>query len=156
MELLPAYQAMIKVHGWQATAATFGLTKTALEQRVYETKGSGMRVDLALMIQDYAGTKHFAQAVAHASGGVFYALPEPGDLSDVELHDKFHELYEELGELSREYTSAKKDGRIDARERAALQILENRMHTTIRELMTLMFLINCPLPNPAAASREAA
>lgn len=156
MELLAAYQEMIKVHGWNGTAATLGMSKSALEQRVYEVKGSGMRVDTALLIQDYSSTKYFAQAVAHASGGVFYALPEPGDLSDVELHDKFHELYDELGELSREYTEAKKDGRIDATERAKLQILENRMHATIRELMTLMFLINCPLPNPAASPREAA
>lgn len=156
MELLPAYQAMIKVHGWNGTAATLGMTKSALEQRVYEVKGSGMRVDTALLIQEYSGTKHFAQAVAHASGGVFYALPEPGDLSDVELHDKFHELYGELGELSTEYTGAKKDGSIDATERAKLEILAGRMHKTIRELMTLMFLINCPIPNPATLSREGA
>lgn len=156
MELLAAYQEMIKVHGWNGTAATLGMSKSALEQRVYEVKGSGMRVDTALLIQDYAGTKHFAQAVAHASGGVFHALPEPGDLSDVELHDKFHELYDELGELSREYTEAKKDGKIDARERATLQILENRMHATIRELMTLMFLMHCPIPNPAASAKEVA
>nr|WP_308612971.1 YmfL family putative regulatory protein [Massilia eburnea] len=148
--MLSAYQAMIKVHGWNGTAATLGMTKSALEQRVYEVKGSGMRVDTALLIQNYAGTKHFAQAVAHASGGVFYALPEAGDLSDVDLHDKFHELYDELGELSREYTSAKKDGKIDTRERAVLQIIENRMHTTIRELMSLMFLMHCPIPNPVA------
>ena len=157
MELLPAYQAMIKVHGWNGTAATLGMTKSALEQRVYEVKGSGMRVDTALLIQRYAGTTHFAQAVAHASGGIFYSLPAAGDLSEDELHGKFHELYGELGELSRTYTEAKtNDGKIDAKERAALQSIESRMHTTIRELMSLMFLMHCPIPNPVVSSSEGA
>ena len=62
VDLLSCYQEMIKVHGWNGTAATLGMNKSQLEARVYEVKGSGMRVDTALLIQTYSGTSHFAQA----------------------------------------------------------------------------------------------
>lgn len=143
MDLLSAYQEMIKVHGWNGTAATLGMNKSALEARVYEVKGSGMRVDTALLIQAYAGTTHFAQAVAKASGGVFIDLPGTGALANDELEAKFHELYAELGNLSRTYSFATKDGEIDKRERAQLEDIGQQMHKTMKELMTLMFQIYC-------------
>jgi len=134
---------MIKVHGWTGTAATLGMTKSQLHARVYEVKGSGMRVETALLIQMYAGTTHFAQAVAAASGGVFFELPQAGGLGGIGLHDKFHELYAELGRLSATYTDATKDGEIDRRERADLESIAQEMHKTMRELMALMFQIYC-------------
>lgn len=148
MDLLSAYQEMIKVHGWNGTAGTLGLTKTALEARVYEVKGQGMRVDTALLIQTYAGTSHFAQAVAAASGGVFVQLPEGEGVSGEELQAKFHELYVELGRLSATYTAAVADGEIDRREREDLQEIGQQMHKTTQELMALMFQIYC---RPAVA-----
>lgn len=156
MELLAAYQEMIKVHGWAGTAATLGMSKSALEQRVYEVKGSGMRVETALLIQRYAGTTHFAQAIAHASGGVFYELPEVGDLSDEELQDKILELNIELGDLSLALKKAKADRIIDAKERAQLQEIEQRMHKTLRELNALILLQHHPLSSAAVLSLEAA
>lgn len=146
---------MIKVHGWNGTAATLGMTKSALEARVYEVKGSGMRVDTALLIQAYAGTTHFADAVAAASGGVFIKLPDAGSLDGEDLHAKFHELYELLGNLSRTYSEAIKDDEIDQRERAQLQRIEQQIHKTMRELMALMFQIYCRKPSTAADGSEA-
>lgn len=146
VELLPAYQEMIKVHGWTGTAATLGMTRSQLEARVYEVKGSGMRVSTALLIQAHAGTTHFAQAVAAASGGVFMELPQADGVCGEDLHDKFHELYSELGELSATYTKAVKDGEIDARERSDLQDIAQQMHKTMGELMSLMFQIYCRQP----------
>lgn len=152
VEMLTAYQDMIKVHGWNGTAATLGMTKSQLEARVYEVKGQGMRVDTALLIQAYAGTTHFAQAVAAASGGVFMELPQTEGITGEELHDKFHELYSELGELSATYTKAVKDGEIDARERTDLEGIAQLMHKTMGELMALMFQIYC---RPSAAAQGA-
>ena len=153
MELLSCYQEMIKVHGWNGTAATLNMTKSQLEARVYEVKGSGMRVDTALLIQAYAGTTHFAQAVAAASGGVFVELPQAGGPCGVGLHEKFHELYTELGRLSATYTEATKDGEIDRRERADLEHIAQEMHKTMQELMALMFQIYCrPIPTGAASN----
>lgn len=146
--MLSAYQEMIKVHGWNGTAATLGMNKSALEARVYEVKGSGMRVDTALLIQAYSGTTHFAQAVAHASGGVFVELPGTDGNDDDDLMAKFHELYEKLGDLSKTYSSATKDGEIDKRERADLEHIAQEMHKTMKELMALMFQIYC---RPGAA-----
>jgi|GEM_PF-230965 len=148
VDLLSAYQEMIKVHGWAGTAATLGMARSALEARVYEVKGSGMRVTTALLIQAHAGTTHFAQAVAAASGGVFIQLPEGDGVSGEELQAKFHELYVELGRLSATYTAAIADGEIDGREREDLQEIGQQMHKTTQELMALMFQIYC---RPAVA-----
>lgn len=143
MDFLKAYQEMIKVHGWAGTAATLGMAKSALEARVYEIKGSGMRVDTAMLIQAHAGTKHFAQAVAHASGGVYVDLPTAECAHSEDLEAKFHELVCELGNLSKTYGEAKRDGEIDSRERAALEGIAQQMHKTIQELMGLMFHVYC-------------
>lgn len=143
MELLTAYQDMIKVHGWNGTAATLGMTKSALEARVYEVKGSGMRVDTALLIQAYAGTTHFAQAVAQASGGVYVDLPRAECMHGEDLEAKFHELVCELGNLSKTYGDAKRDGEIDPRERAQLEGIAQQMHKTLQELTGLMFHVYC-------------
>jgi hypothetical protein len=143
VELLPSYQEMIKVHGWTGTAATLGMTRSQLEARVYEVKGSGMRVSTALLIQAHAGTTHFAQAIAVASGGVFVELPTGEGVNGEFLHDKFHELYTELGRLSGTYTDAIKDGEIDRRERCELEDISQQMHKTMKELMGLMFQVYC-------------
>lgn len=143
MDLLTAYQEMIKVHGWNGTAATLGMNKSALEARVYEVKGSGMRVDTALLIQAYAGTSHFAQAVAKATGGVYIDLPTAEGPAGGDLEAKFHELYAELGNLSMTYSAATKDGEIDTCEKAKLEEIGQQMHKTMKELMALMFQIYC-------------
>lgn len=150
MDLLSAYQEMIRVHGWNGTAATLGMTKSALEARVYEVKGSGMRVDTALLIQSYAGTKHFAQAVAQASGGVYVDLPAAECTHGEDLEAKFHELVFELGHLSKTFSEAKKDGEIDSRERAELENITQQMHKILQELQALMFHVYC---RPAVTTR---
>lgn len=148
MELLTSYQEMIKKHGWNPTAAMLGMSRSQLEARVYEVKGSGMRVETALLIQMYAGTTHFAQAIAVSSGGVFVELPSGEGVNGEFLHDKFHELYTELGRLSGTYTDAIKDGEIDRRERSELEEISQQMHKTMKELMGLMFQVYC---RPAVA-----
>jgi hypothetical protein len=113
---------------------------------VYELNGHGMRVETAMMIQSYSGTTHFAEAVAAASGGVFVELPEAGPLDGIDLMAKFHELYAEIGDLSKTYAAAVVDGEIDKRERAALERIENNMHKTMKELMGTMFRVYCKVP----------
>lgn len=152
MELLTAYQEMIRVHGWNGTAGTLGMTKSALEARVYEVKGSGMRVDTALLIQSYAGTKHFAQAVAHASGGVYVDLPEPDCVHGESVDAKFRELVRKLGKLTATFeASIEGDDEIDARERTDLEACAQEMHKTLQELTALMFHVYC---RPVASSNN--
>lgn len=141
---LTAYQDMIKVHGWNGTAATLNMSKSQLEARVYEVKGSGMRVDTAMLIQAYAGTKHFAQAVAHASGGVYIDLPEPACIHGEGIDAKFRELVRRLGKLTATFeASIDGDDEIDARERAELEARAQEMHRTLQELLALMFHVYC-------------
>lgn len=142
-EFLGAYQEMIKVHGWTGTAATLGMAKSALEARVYEIKGGGMRVSTAMLIQAHAGTKHFAQAVARASGGVYVDLPTAECIHGQDLEAKSHELVSDLGNLLKTYSEAKKDNEIDKRERADLERIAQQMHKTLQELMSLMFHVYC-------------
>ncbi len=144
MELISTYQEMIKVHGWNGTAATLGMTKSALEARVYEVKGSGMRVDTALLLQTYAGTTHFAEAIAVASGGTFVKLP--ADLSDGNeiLSQKFHTLYAKLGTFSTVFSEATANDVIDSKEAADLTAIAMAMQQTIAELLALTFRIYCP------------
>lgn len=151
MDFLKAYQEMIKVHGWAGTAATLGMAKSALEARVYEIKGSGMRVDTAMLIQAHAGTTHFAQAVAHATGGVYIDLPKAECAHEEDLESKFHDLVIVLGNLSKTSCEAKRDGEIDARERAHLEDIAQQMHKTLQELMGLMFQVYC---RPAAGDHH--
>jgi hypothetical protein len=134
VELLNCYQEMIKVHGWNGTAATLGMTKSALEARVYEVKGVGMRVDTALLIQRYAGTKHFAQAVAFASGGVYFDLPPANDDGNHDPDEKLLEIMIEAGEYASAYKKAKEDGVINRAERAHLHAIEQQMHKSLCEL----------------------
>lgn len=154
MDLLTAYQEMIKVHGWNGTAGTLGMTKSQLEARVYEVKGSGMRVDTALLIQAYAGTKHFAQAVAHASGGVYIDLPAPDCIHGEGIDAKFRELVRKLGKLTATFESSiEGDDEIDARERADIETCSQEMHKTIQELVALMFHVYCRSATPSHQSR---
>jgi len=121
MDFLKAYQEMIKVHGWAGTAATLGMAKSALEARVYEIKGSGMRVDTAMLIQAHAGTTHFAQAVAHATGGVYIDLPKPDCIHGEDLDAKFRKLVRKLGKLTVTFDEAIEDNVITKCERAELE-----------------------------------
>jgi hypothetical protein len=110
-----------------------------------------MRVDTALLIQTYAGTKHFAQAVAHASGGVYVDLPAADDIHGEDLEAKFHELVSALGNLSKTSYEARRDGEIDSRERAELEDIAQQMHKILQELMALTFHVYC---RPAVATRQ--
>lgn len=144
-EMTTTYQDMIKVHGWIGTCAMLNMTRSQLEARVYEVKGSGMRVSTAQLLQRVSGTTLFAQAVAAEAGGVFIQMPsEIGDRSD--LMDKFLELQSEIGELSTTYKRAIEDSVIDSRERRELEQIERAMHTTMCELMATMFKMHCRQP----------
>lgn len=145
MEIKKAFLSMIKAFpgGWDAMAAALGMSKDALENRIYERKGQSVLVETALQMQSFSSTTHFAEAVAQVSGGVFMKLPEHGDHDREELLSKFNELYGELGELSIKFKTSIEDGEIDRRERADLSDVGQHIHRTVEELLTLTFQIYC-------------
>ena len=145
MEIRKAYLAMIKEYpgGWDAMAAALGMTRDALENRIYERKGQSVLAETALQMQKFSNSTHFVEAVAQVSGGVFMKLPKHVDHDRDELLSKFNELYVELGDLSGKFREYVKDDEIDRRERADLSDVGQHIHRTVEELLTLTFQIYC-------------
>lgn len=139
MEFRRAYKQMIKAvpGGWSAMAAALGLSQQSLENRVYEKKGQGMSVHIALQMQEISGTKFFAEAAAANAGGVFLRLPSVPNVGNEELFDKFLQLNTRLGDLSREYMEATADGVVDEKEWARLSRISQDTHTTLAEIMAI-------------------
>lgn len=129
---------------WDVAAAYLGMTPAALRNRAYEVKGQALRTEHALALQALVENKHFAQAVATASGGTFVLLPAGREDDGGELITKFHELYAELGTLSAHFTAATADHKINQRERADLEAIGAAIHRTVSELLALTFRIYCP------------
>ncbi|HEY9147039.1 MAG TPA: YmfL family putative regulatory protein [Thiobacillus sp.] len=146
MDIRQSYLAMIRAFpgGWDAIVGALGMSRDALENRIYERKGQGVLVETALQIQKFSDTTHFAAAVATASGGTFVKLPT--DLSDANeaLLSKFQALYAELGTFSAHFSSATADDHIDAGERKVLEADGARIHKVLSELMAITFRIYCP------------
>jgi hypothetical protein len=145
VEIRKSYLAMIRAYpgGWDAMAAALGMSRDALENRIYERKGQSVLVETALQIQQFSGTAHFAEAVAQLSGGVFMRFPDQGNQDRDELLAKFNELYAELGDLSVKFKVSVEDGEIDKRERADLTDAGQHIHRTVEELLALTFKIYC-------------
>lgn len=145
MEIKKSFLSMIRSFpgGWDAMAGALGMSRDALENRIYERKGQSVLVETALQMQQFSGTTHFAEAVAQMSGGLFMKLPDHGGQDRDELLTKFNELYGELGELSIKFKLSVEDGEIDKRERADLSDVGQSIHRTVEELLALTFQIYC-------------
>ena len=141
MELRKAYLGMIKAFpgGWDAMAAALGMSKMALENRIYERKGQTLLVETAMQMQAFSGTTLFAEAVAHGSAGVFLHLPDGAGNGRGELLTKFNELYAELGTLSADFNRFTADDELDDKEQATLAEVGQRIHRTVGELLVLAF-----------------
>ncbi len=128
---------------WECAAPYLGMTVAALHNRAYHVKGQSLTPEQALALQGLSKTTLFAEAVALASGGTFVNIPSGELASGEELSRKFHELYAELGEFSRQFMAATADEEIDAGERETLEAIANKMHRNLSELLGLSFKIYC-------------
>ena len=152
MDIRKSFLSMIKAFpgGWDAIACALGMSRDALENRIYERKGQGVLVETALQMQKFSNTTHFAEAVAAQSGGTFVKLPEV-EIENVDLLKKFNELYAELGRFSSDFNLATADDQIDRREEALLRSDADRMHKTLSELVALtMRVYGTPARSEAA------
>jgi len=129
--------------GWDSITGALGMSRDALENRIYERKGQGVQVELALQLQAFAGTTHFAEAVAIKSGGSFVKLPSDLDHCNEALGKKFREVSVHLGELSKRFDEATEDDVIDAKERFELEAIAAGMQKSIAELLALSFRVYC-------------
>lgn len=122
-------------------SAAMGLTKDALKNRIYERKGQRVSVDEAMLMQDFSGTKFFANEVARQSGGVFLEVIPAGIRERSELLTEFNRLTQELGELSKDYELSVRDGQIDGAEKVMLKRQAYRIHKQLEKILAISFAI---------------
>jgi hypothetical protein len=137
--------------GWGAMCGALGMSRVALENRIYERKGQSVLVETAMLMQSFSGTTHFAHAVAVDSGGAFVKLPADLSLENDALMAKFQSLYVELGKFSQTFAAATADDKIDRRERSLLEADGARIHKVLAELMALTFRVYCSRSDSEAA-----
>lgn len=140
-----SYQEMCRAMngGWSTMAASLGLSKNALENRVYERKGQSIDVHMAMQMQANSGTAHFAEAIATESGGVFIPLPDSGEIDHEDIQHVYMELVEEVGRLAREWRDATRDGEVDAKERVRLEAIQVAICQRVTQMNTLTFIVFC-------------
>lgn len=138
VDIKKSFLSMIKAFpgGWDAMTGALGMSRDALENRIFERKGQGVLVETALQMQKLSDTQYFAEAVAAVSGGTFVKLPEV-EVENADILRKFNELYAELGRFSSDFNQATADDEIDRREEALLRDDADRMHKTLSELVAL-------------------
>lgn len=122
-------------NGGHATTATMmGLTKTTLENRLYEIKGQQISIEQAMLMQRMTERTDFAEAVAQESGGVFVLLPEldAAALMGEDITDCFLDVFADLGGMVDEWKRATADGRVCNEESARLW---QRIRLTVSRLM---------------------
>ena len=112
------YLEMIRAYpgGWEAMAAALGMSKDALENRLYERKGQQINVQTAMQMQHFSGTTLFAEAVAYDSGGIFIPIEPFEGIADIELLDGYTAMVVDEGKFATDFRTALKDGSISRRE----------------------------------------
>lgn len=141
MDIRQAFLKMISSFpgGWDGLPAAMGLTRAALQNRVYSIKGQSVSIDQALLMQTLTGQTAFAEAVAELSGGTFVRLPDVDELDNAELINKFNELYKALGKLSEQFSEYTADGVIDSREKSNLKSTGNQIHSALQNMLACTF-----------------
>lgn len=132
-----AYLNMIRQFpgGWDAMVGALGVTRSALESRIYERKGQTMSVHTAMAMQALSGTTEFAEAVARESGGVFMPVVQFEGISDMELLDAYMRVIEQEGQIAKDFRDALADGKI---ERHEYETLRNDVDVQIARSMELL------------------
>lgn len=149
MNLRQAYLGMIKNFpgGWDAMCGALGMSRDALQNRIYENRGQSVSVETALQMQVFAGTTHFAEAVAAISGGVFVQIPQAGAVGNDELLSRFNALHAKIGLLSQKFSEYTGDDNIDKRERIDLSAIGDDIHRATQELLAVTFKVYCRAPD---------
>ena len=139
------YLKMIKKMpgGWGEMLGALGMSRAALENRIYERHSQKVSVNLAQRMQDISETTLFAEGVAQEAGGCFLKLPESSVVDREDLLQKFNALYVQLGELSSAFRDAVANNEVDKGEKTGLEDIGQEICRTVQEILALTFLIYC-------------
>lgn len=112
--------------GYATMASMLGMTKAALENRIYEVKGQRVNIEEAMMMQRLTNSTAFAEAVAHESGGVFVAMPE-AEYAEEDIQEAFMSLTEVVGQFVTEWRDAVDSGELVLSKAKRLDAIERRI-----------------------------
>jgi len=152
VEIRQCYLSMIKEFpgGWAAIAGALGMSRDALENRVYERKGQGLLADTVHQIQQFSNSDIYAEAVCAMRGGVFVKLPTDRSDDNQEIWARAQQLQIELGRFFEDVKKATANGVIDRREQSVLDDDEARVHRAMAELHALVRRLYTPQPRREA------
>ena len=120
-------------------AAALGMSRDALENRIYERKGQSVLTETDLQMQAFSGTSHFAEAIAAISGGTFVKLPCVEQIDNDSLLAKFNDLHAEIGVLSKQFNEFTRDNELDNGEQVKISATRDAIHQKTQELLALIF-----------------
>ncbi len=127
--------------GWDAMAAAVGMSRDALENRIYERKGQQISLHVATQMESFSDCDALVSAHAAARGGVFMKLPAPGDMGNEEISDLFHRIWQDMGELSNEYIELSQKGEATADDQRKLNRVIQEMHVLCERLKSQMMRV---------------
>lgn len=136
MKLIRAYPG-----GWDAMAAALGMSRDALENRVYERKGQQISLHVVSQMEAFSGSDAFVEAHAQARGGVFMKLPAVGESGNEEISDLFHQIWQDMGELSNEYMELAQKGEASEKDQQQLNRVIAEMHVLCEKLKKQMMRV---------------
>lgn len=103
--------------GVVALAARMGVSQNVLNKKVDPRQDTHhLRLDEALKVGVIANDKRILQAHANAHNCVVVPLPDMPDSGDMALLDGFMDIINELGEFTRAFQEAYRDGKITPSE----------------------------------------
>ena len=112
--------------GKSAVAGFLGLTESALNNRLYQTKGQRFTCEELVAIQQAFGLTDYTDELCRQAGGVFVPLPQFSQLDNVELSHLQIKEAAARGLLFETLHEALLDGEINAAEERVLRKLLDR------------------------------
>ena len=154
--LRQAYLKIIKAFpgGWDAMSGALGMTRDALENRIFERRGQDLTVQTALMMQSFTNCRAFAEVIANESGGVFIPMPHADALGKDVASEKFLELIAEIGELSEEFKHAVAAHEISGKDQVRINNIIDRINRTTFQFHSILKQFYCHKTKAEADAAE--
>jgi hypothetical protein len=120
--------------GRECAAARLGLPLKKLDNQVYDNAGHRPLDDEQLhLLEQHAGTTHLPDYICSLYGGVFVAMPERGELDNIDLYSRGLETDVAEGRVDQMIANALRDGSINETELAEI-IAAHRQHIAARHV----------------------